>query len=123
MSIAVRAKRRSDVKKTSNKNININHSPINITIINAEQIVNIVENSPNIDEIIDQYSNRIVKELQQLAQNDLQALEALNKILPLIEELRKADSKEGKLTIFKEILSIASSISELSKLFADLLRH
>jgi DNA-directed RNA polymerase beta' subunit len=118
MSTAVRAKRRSDVKKTSNKNININHSPINITII-----INNVENSPNIDEIIDQYSNRIVKELQQLAQNDLQALEALNKILPLIEELRKADSKEGKLTIFKEILSIASSISELSKLFADLLRH
>jgi hypothetical protein len=119
MGIAVRAKRRSYVKKTSNKNININHSPINITIINAEQIVNNVENSPDIDEIVDRYSNRIVKELQQLAQNDLKALEVLNKILPLIEELRKTDSKEGKLTTFEKILSIASSILELSKLFAD----
>ncbi|NAZ12195.1 MAG: hypothetical protein GU361_05670 [Desulfurococcales archaeon] len=121
MSTAVRAKRRSDVKKTSNKNINIKHSPINITIINVEQ--NNVENSADIDEIVDRYSDRIVKELQQLAQNDLQALEVLNKILPLIEELRKTDSKEGKLTTLKEILSIASSILQLPKQFADLLRH
>ena len=118
MSVAVRAKRRSDVEETSNKNISISHSPINITII-----VNIVENSPNIDEIVDRYSDRIVKELQQLAQYNLQALEALNKVLPLVEELRKTDSKERKLTTFEKILSIASSVLELSKLFADLLRH
>lgn len=117
MSVAVRAKRRSDVEETSNKNISISHSPINITIIS------IVENSPNIDEIVDRYSDRIVKELRQLAQYDLQALEALNKVLPLVEELRKTDSKERKLTTFEKILSIASSVLELSKLFADLLRH
>ena len=118
MSVATRAKRRNDVEKTSNKNININHSPINITIVN-----NIVENNPNIDEIVYQYSDRIVEELRQLAQYNLQALEALNKILPLVEELRKTDSKERKLTIFDKILNITSSILELSNLFADLLRH
>ena len=117
MSVAVRAKRRSDAEETSNKNISISHSPINITIIN------IVENSPNIDEIVDQYSDKIVKELRQLAQYNSQALEALNKVLPLVEELRKTDSKERKLTTFEKILRIASSVLELSKIFADLLRH
>jgi len=41
----------------------------------------------------------------------------------LVEELRKTDNKERKLTTFEKILSIASSVLELSKLFADLLQH
>ena len=121
MSATARAKRRSDVKETG-KNVNISHSPINITNITVI-VNNIVENSPNLDETIDRCCDRIVEELQQLAQYDLQALEALNKIMSLVEELRKTDSRERKLTIFEKILSMASSVLDISKLLTDLLRR
>jgi len=87
-----------DVKGKNNENINI-------------VIMNIINYGLNIDEIVD----RIVKELQQRAPYDPRALEALKKIQPLVEELKKTNSWERKLSILKKILEIVAP-------FVDLLR-
>jgi competence transcription factor ComK len=104
-----------DVKGKNNENINISHSIININNI----IINVMNYGLNIDELV----NRIVKELQQRAPYDPRALEALKMVQQLVEELRKANSRERKLSIFKKILEIVAPIVDLFRIFADMLSH
>jgi len=113
MSVALAVKNKGNVRKVSNKIVSISHSTINITI------VNIVRNNYNIDEIV----NRIVKELQQRASYDPRALEALKKIQQLVEELKKTNSWERKLSILKKILEIVAPFVNLLKILADMLHH
>jgi len=104
-----------DVKGKNNESINISHSIININNI----IINVTNYGLNIDEIV----NRIVKELQQRALYDPRALEALKKIQPLVEELKKTNSRERKLSILKKILEIVAPIVDLFRILADMLHH
>jgi hypothetical protein len=102
-----------DVKGKSNESINISHSTINIIM------VNIMEYSLNIDEI----ASRIFNELQQRALYDPKALEVLNKVQQLVEELKKTNSRERKLSLLKKILEIAAPLVDLLKILAGMLRH
>jgi hypothetical protein len=102
-----------DVKGKSNESINISHSTINIIM------VNIMEYGLNIDEI----ASRIFNELQQRALYDPKALEVLNKVQQLVEELKKTNSRERKLSLLKKILEIAAPLVDLLKILAGMLRH
>jgi hypothetical protein len=101
------------IKGKSNESINISHSTINIIMVNT------MEHGLNIDEIV----NRVVKELQHRALYDPKALEALNKVQQLIEELKKTNSWERKLSLLKKILEIAAPLVDLFKILADMLRR
>jgi len=110
MSVALAIKNKGNVRKVSNKNVNISHSTINIII---------VKENPNIDEII----NRVIKELQQRASHDPRALETLKKIQPLVEELKRTNSWERKLSILKKILEIATSLVGLFRISVGMISH